>query len=98
MSEQKTITSEATQPISTVVQEGEKEQLNLAPVQQAPGMPTMWNDRNMMNLTYKFAVMVAKSGLVPDTYRNSPENCIVAIDLGNRLGSRRWQSCRIFIL
>ncbi len=86
MSEQKTIISESAPPIPTVVPEGEKEQLNLAPVQQTPGMTTMWNDRNMMNLTYKFAAMVAKSGLVPDTYRNSPENCIVAIDLGNRLG------------
>lgn len=87
MSEQNTvITTEAPQPVPTVVPEGAQEPVNLAPAPQAAGMPTMWNDRNMMNLTYKFAAMVAKSGLVPDAYRNSPENCIVAIDLGNRLG------------
>lgn len=82
MSEQ--INNEATQ--AAAMQEAVQEAALVAAPAQGNTLATMWNDRNMMNLTYKFAAMVAKSGLVPDAYRNSPENCIVAIDLGNRLG------------
>lgn len=51
-----------------------------------PTAVTMWNDVKIMNLSYRTAKMLSCSALVPDTYRNSPENCLVAIDLANRLG------------
>ena len=51
-----------------------------------PGGLTMWNDTKLMNLAYRTAGMLSKSGLVPDNYRNSPENCLIAIDLANRQG------------
>lgn len=47
---------------------------------------TMWNDTKMMNAAWRTATMISKSGLVPDNYRNSPENCLIAIDLANRQG------------
>lgn len=47
--------------------------------------PTMWNDAKMMNMSFRTATMLAKSGIVPDSFRNSPENCLIAIDLGNRM-------------
>lgn len=63
-----------------------QDQLALTPQSQAPGGPTMWNDTKLMNLAYRTAGMLSKSGLVPDNYRNSPENCLIAIDLANRQG------------
>lgn len=56
----------------------------IAPV--SSGVPTMWNDTKLMNQAYRMATMISKSGLVPESYRNSPENCLVAIDLANRQG------------
>lgn len=51
-----------------------------------PTAVTMWNDPKIMNLSFRTAGMLSRSGLVPDHYRNSPENCLVAIDIANRLG------------
>ena len=51
-----------------------------------PTAVTMWNDPKIMNLSFRTARMLSCSAMVPDAYRNSPENCLVAIDLANRLG------------
>lgn len=51
-----------------------------------PTAVTMWNDVKLMNNAFRTARMLSCSALVPDTYRQSPENCLVAIDLANRLG------------
>ena len=51
-----------------------------------PTAVTMWNDPKIMNLSFRTAKMLCESALVPDTYRGSPQNCLVAIDLANRLG------------
>lgn len=63
-----------------------EEQLALEPIKQVPGMQTMWNNPKLMNQSFRMANMISKSGLVPDSYKNSPENCLIAIDLGNRMG------------
>lgn len=62
------------------------EPVSLAAAGAVPGVPTMWNDIKLMNHAYRTAGMLSKSGLVPDNYRNSPENCLIAIDLANRQG------------
>lgn len=67
-----------------VLKESAEQELSISPA--APGGLTMWNDTKMMNLAYRTAGMLSKSGLVPDNYRNSPENCLIAIDLANRQG------------
>lgn len=59
---------------------------SLSVQQQAPGLATMWNDTKLMNQAYRMAGMLSKSGLVPENYRNAPENCLIAIDLANRQG------------
>ena len=69
-----------------VTQVNEQAEQALSPAHQAAGELTMWNDTKLMNLAYRTAGMISKSGLVPDNYRNSPENCLIAIDLANRLG------------
>ena len=59
------------------------------PVALAVAVPTavsMWNDPKLMNLSFRTARMLSQSALVPDSYRQSPENCLVAIDIANRMG------------
>jgi len=56
---------------------------DLVPQENAVGL-TMWNDTKLMNLAYRTAGMLAKSKIVPESYQNSPENCLIAIDLANR--------------
>lgn len=69
-----------------VVQAQEQLEQLPASIHQAAGTLTMWNDTKLMNLAYRTATMISKSGLVPENYRNSPENCLIAIDLANRQG------------
>lgn len=54
-----------------------------APVGQTP---TIWNDSVMMSQGIKMAKMLASSDLVPEqTYKNKPANCLIALDLANRM-------------
>lgn len=91
MSEEKIVNteSETTQPTA----ENPAEDVGIPEPQEplalsvaVPTAVTMWNDPKIMNLSFRTARMLSGSALVPDTYRNSPENCLVAIDLANRLG------------
>ena len=64
-----------------------QEQQELTQVSAPPvGLSTMWNDTKLMNAAWRTATMISKSGLVPESYRNIPENCLIAIDLANRQG------------
>lgn len=51
-----------------------------------PTAVTMWNDSKMMNQSFRMARMLADSALVPDSYKGAPQNCVVAIDIANRMG------------
>lgn len=51
-----------------------------------PTAVTMWNDAKLMNMAFRTARMLSTSALVPDAYKQSPENCLVAIDIANRMG------------
>lgn len=51
-----------------------------------PTAVSMWNDVKLMNMSFRTAKMLSCSAMVPDAYRNSPENCLVAIDIANRIG------------
>ena len=61
------------------------QELELAQPSQ-PAALTMWNDAKLMNSAWRTANMISKSGLVPESYRGSPENCLIAIDLANHQG------------
>ena len=50
-----------------------------------PTAVSMWNDAKMMNLSFRTAKMLSTSAMVPNAYRHSPENCLVAIDIANRM-------------
>lgn len=69
------------------------EETELPPAQEAvslqvavPTAVSMWNDSKMMNQSFRMARMLADSALVPDAYRGAPQNCVVAIDIANRMG------------
>ena len=90
MSEEKILTPEETaeaaveQPAEDVGLPASQEPVSLSVA--VPTAVTMWNDPKIMNLSWRTAKMLSASALVPDHYRNSPENCLVAIDMANRLG------------
>lgn len=58
----------------------------MQPQKPLPMMATMWNDTKMMNTAWKMGGMLAKSAIVPQNYRGKVEDCVIAIDIGNRLG------------
>lgn len=43
--------------------------------------------KDALNALWQHAKMLAGSSLVPEAYRNKPENCVIAIELAARLGS-----------
>lgn len=50
-------------------------------------VPSIWNDTAMMKTAYAAAKYLAASDLVPEqTYKGKPANCLIALDLSNRMG------------
>lgn len=47
---------------------------------------TMWNDLSLMKLAMQTAKILASSTAVPDVYKGKPGDCMIAIDLSNRMG------------
>lgn len=47
---------------------------------------TMWNDTGRFNDTYKMAQIVAGTDIVPVAYKGKVGNCLLAIDVANRMG------------
>lgn len=85
--------SEEMKQNTTPVENPAPEETEMPPAQEGvalqvavPTAVTMWNDPKMMNMSFRTARMLSCSALVPDQYRNSPENCLVAIDIANRMG------------
>lgn len=74
--------NEETNMIPTQAENQEQMALTIA----GPSAVTMWNDPKLMNQAFRMAKMLSGSALVPDNYRQSAENCLVAIDIANRLG------------
>lgn len=50
------------------------------------GAPTMWNDSKLMSSAWKMANMIANTTLVPQSYKGNAGNCLIAIDIANRMG------------
>ncbi len=82
------LNEEITQPVETPAEDVgiPESQEPVALSVAVPTAVTMWNDPKIMNLSFRTARMLSTSAIVPEQYRNSPENCLVAIDLANRLG------------
>ena len=55
----------------------------------APSVPvvtaTIWNDEQMRETAWKAATYLARTDVVPTTFKK-PENCLIAVDIANRTG------------
>jgi hypothetical protein len=47
---------------------------------------TMWNDLSMFETTQRMAKLLASSNIAPQSYRGNVADCVVAIDMANRMG------------
>lgn len=77
---------------TTVIEEQSKsevaqnEDLMISEPKNQPHNITMWNDTKLFTTTYKMAKIVAASDIVPQAYRGKEGNCLIAIDMANRMG------------
>lgn len=69
-----------------IVKTGEETGLATNNVGVQNQVATMWNDKTILEQVWKTAGFLAKTDLVPETYHNKPENCLIALDLANRSG------------
>lgn len=51
-----------------------------------PQAPSIWNNTKLFNHAYKLAGFLAQSDLIPASYYNKQGNCLIAIDIANRMG------------
>lgn len=61
------------------------ETTELAPVEESTGLSTIWTDDAKWKVAMSRVKALAASDLVPDNYKNKPANCLIALDLSNRM-------------
>ena len=49
-------------------------------------VPTMWNNSALMRNAWKTAEMISKTSIIPQQYRGRTGECLIAIDMANRIG------------
>lgn len=47
---------------------------------------TIWNDVGLMSSAWKTAQMISNAGIIPQQYKGKPGDCLIAIDMANRMG------------
>ena len=55
-----------------------------APVQTAVNV---WQDKEAFDQVARVANMLSKSTIVPENYRNKPEDCFIAVEMANRMNT-----------
>lgn len=58
---------------------------DIAPVEESTGLSTIWTDDAKWKVAMSRVKALAASDLVPDNYKNKPANCLIALDLSNRM-------------
>lgn len=71
---------------STQVVQAEEQELAVIEPKMQPQVATMWNNTRLFNQAYKMAGIVCKSDIIPQAYQSKVDNCILAIDIANRMG------------
>ena len=69
-----------------VAGETEPAEVQVVEPKMIPQVASMWNSTKMFNLTYKMAGFLAGSDLIPQNYQGKVGNCLIAIDIANRMG------------
>lgn len=72
---------------TSAVAETETETQELALAEANNKNITLWNDTKAFNTTYKMAKILSQSTIIPQNYRNKPGDCLVAIDMANRMAA-----------
>lgn len=72
----------------TTVEENENAEVQMQVVEPkiTPQVASMWNNTKMFNLAFKLAGFLSQSDLVPQSYQGKTANCLIAIDIANRMG------------
>ena len=58
----------------------------LTPITGSALSANVFSDKESFNQLIRAAAAFAKTSIVPEAYRNKPEDCMVAIDMANRIG------------
>ena len=72
--------------VKEVQQQETSNAMSVVEPQMQPKELTMWNNTDMFNNTFKMAQILAGADVVPASFRGKTGNCIIAIDIANRLG------------
>ena len=51
-----------------------------------PTAITMWNDKDLFEATQRMAKLLVASEIIPQSYRGKIADCVIAIDMANRMG------------
>ena len=51
-----------------------------------PTALTMWNDKDLFEATQRMAKLLVASEIIPQSYRGKIADCVIAIDMANRMG------------
>lgn len=68
------------------VEQTEETGLTFVEPKIVPQVATMWNNTKQFNLSYKLAGFLSGSDIIPQAYQGKVGNCIIAIDIANRMG------------
>lgn len=74
------------------MQENKKEvveqinELQVVEPKMQPQELSIWNSTDVFNTTYKMAGILAQASMIPQAYKGKVGDCIIAIDVANRLG------------
>lgn len=68
------------------IQNEEQKAIAVKEPKQQPNVPTMWNDAKLYNQSLQMAQVLSKGEIIPQSYKNKPADCLIAIDIANRLG------------
>lgn len=63
--------------------------MQIQPVAQAAAIQSadsLWTDKTAFETALRAANMLSQTALVPESYRNKPQDCFLALEVANRMG------------
>jgi hypothetical protein len=54
-------------------------------INSLPAIQNVFQSKEAFEQLTRFAVMLSKASIVPDSYQGKPENCFIALDMANRM-------------
>lgn len=66
--------------------ENVSESVDVTMPKMQPTAVTMWNDKDLFEATQRMAKLLVASEIIPQSYRGKIADCVIAIDMANRMG------------